>query len=205
MFPIESTDALVIVDAQNDFCPGGALAVPEGDSVVPIIKKIVPLFNGRVAASQDYHPDDHCSFIENGGIWPKHCVMGTKGAELHEGIYECIGEYYIPVDGLFYKGVFSLKEQYSAWESRSQYVQTMAEFISHFYTKRLFVCGLATDYCVKETVLDAVRAGYEVVLILDACRGVSHDETSKALAEMFQKGVVFAHSSQIVSELTMDS
>lgn len=157
-------DALLVVDVQNDFCAGGSLAVPDADAIVPVINGLVPRFEHR-AFSRDWHPEDHCSFSDNpefvDGSWPAHCVRDTPGAAFHPGLD--VPEEALVVD----KATDAGREAYSGFEGAS----LAGELRSRGVT-RVFVCGLATDYCVKATVLDAVRNGFETVLVADACRGV---------------------------------
>lgn len=179
---LRAGDALMVVDVQNDFCPGGALAVPDGDAVVPVINRWVKAMRENrlpIYASQDWHPANHSSFKAQGGIWPPHCVADTDGAELHPDLQ--LGE---PV-GHVYKGTEQDKDQYSA----------LAElFVVNFLRqkmgiKRLIVCGLAYDYCVKATALDAAKAGFEVVLLESATRAITPKGAQKARAELQKAGV----------------
>jgi nicotinamidase/pyrazinamidase len=180
--------ALIVVDIQNDFCPGGSLAVPEGDKVVPVINDLLPKFD-LVIFTKDWHPARHNGFasvyvdkkpfdtIERGGgfgscvrqdtLWPDHCIQNTPGADLHKDIKfeNCKGEFYI-----FKKGEDVGNDGYSAFESRD-----LAPFLDGKGFSRLFVCGLALDYCVKETALDAARLGFDVAVIEDACKSISAD------------------------------
>lgn len=172
--------ALIIVDVQNDFCPGGALAVADGDQVVPVINRLVSRF-AVVATTQDWHPADHCSFAEEPKFvdksWPKHCVAETPGAELHEALV-------LPDTRLsVQKGTDAGVEAYSGFQGTG-----LAEMLKEQNVKKVYVCGLATDYCVKATALDALESGFETSVVLDGCRGVnvpegSVDDAIKALRE----------------------
>jgi nicotinamidase/pyrazinamidase len=157
-------DALVVVDVQNDFLPGGALAVPRGDDVVPALNRIAAAFGERglpVVASRDWHPADHCSFRSRGGPWPPHCIAGTAGAELSPGLSLPAGAVVVS------KAAAADRDAYSAFEGTD-----LDDRLRRAGVARVFVGGLATDYCVLQTVLDARRAGYHVVLLADATRPV---------------------------------
>jgi nicotinamidase/pyrazinamidase len=171
---IEITDALIVVDVQNDFCPGGALQVAEGDRVIPAINDLIPQF-GHVVLSRDWHPANHCSFAESpqfkDGSWPVHCVADSPGAQFHRDLH-------MPANALIIsKGIHADREAYSAFSETG-----LAEYLRARHVKRLFVCGLATDYCVKETVLDGLRNGFVMFMIEDACRGVDIPAGSVAQA-----------------------
>lgn len=182
-------DALIIVDVQNDFCPGGALAVRDGDLVVSAINRIVNKFH-RVVFSRDWHPQDHCSFAEEPEFrdmsWPEHCVQHSPGAEFH-------GSLIVPLDALVVsKGEDPEREAYSAFAGTPD----LAAQLRDWGVTRVFVCGLATDYCVKHTVLDALGAGFRTALVPDACRGVDLPEGSAtaAIEEMRAAGATLAPS-----------
>ncbi len=188
---IEEKDALIVVDVQRDFCPGGALAVPHGDEVVPVINSMLPLFN-TVVFTRDWHPPDHISFSKQpefrDGSWPPHCVAGSPGAEFHPDLR-------IPENAIIIsKATKRDKEAYSGFEGTE-----LHKILTERGIKRLFVCGLATDYCVKNTALDGTRLGYEVLLVEDACRGVDipPGNVKKALEEMRRAGVKFTRSGEL--------
>ncbi len=185
---ITSTDALIIIDVQKDFCPGGALAVEDGDAIIPVINKMSPLFK-HVIVSRDWHPANHCSFGNPpafcDGSWPAHCVGGSPGAEFHEDLH-------IPDDALrVSKATTPEREAYSDFQETG-----LADDLRHRGVTRAFVCGLATDYCVKSTALDAVAEGFEVIFLEDACKGVDAPPGSVQLAlkEMTEAGVIFCSS-----------
>ena len=162
---LTSGDALLVVDVQNDFCPGGALAVADGDAVVPVLNDWIAAAResgARVFASRDWHPVDHLSFAERGGLWPAHCVQDTPGAAFHVDLE-------LPEDAVVVsKADEADHEAYSAFDSGELGDQLRAAGI-----RRLWVGGLATDYCVKASVLDATQiAGLEVHVIIDAIRAV---------------------------------
>jgi len=172
-------DALIIVDVQNDFCPGGALAVPEGDAVVEPINRMAADAE-LVIATRDWHPADHSSFAAQGGPWPEHCVEGTPGAELHAGLDR------ERIDVVVDKGRDRSTEGYSGFEGTN-----LASLLRDGRVDRVHVVGLALDYCVKNTALDAAREGFDVVVHRDASRAVNvkPDDGDRAVAELEAGGV----------------
>lgn len=179
-----SDDGLMIVDVQNDFCPGGALAVPEGDKVVPVLNDYATQFHRAelpVAASRDWHPEDHTSFEAQGGTWPPHCVQGTEGAEYHPDLE------LPPKAHEVKKATDPQAEAYSAFDTTD-----LDTYLEDQGVERLFVGGLATDYCVRATVLDAIDQGFQVFLLLDAIKGVDVEEgdSQGAIAEMLEAGAI---------------
>lgn len=178
---IDKHTALVVVDIQIDFCPGGALAVADGDKVVEPLNKYIEKF--RVAGApiiftRDWHPPDHSSFKSQGGPWPPHCVQGTEGTKFHPDLV-------IPPEEEVVSKADRKDEAYSFFQGTD-----LAERLHKRGIKRLLVGGLATDYCVKETVLDGLREGFEVFHLDDASRGVNikPDDSEHALREMVAKG-----------------
>jgi nicotinamidase/pyrazinamidase len=173
--PVDSKAALIIVDVQNDFCPGGALAVAEGDHVVPVLNEYARHFAGAgspIFATRDWHPANHISFSEQGGIWPPHCVQGTDGASFHPGLELPEGTEIVS------------KAQEADEESYSGFGGThLAERLRQQGVERVYIGGLATDYCVKSTVLDALEAGFETYYLADASRGVEVNKGDVAAAE----------------------
>jgi nicotinamidase/pyrazinamidase len=156
------TRALVIVDFQNDFCPGGALAVPDGDAIAPRINDLAGSGDyGFVVATRDWHPADHGSFEEHGGPWPVHCVGGTPGAELHHALDPT------PIDAIVDKGKARDRDGYSGFEDTE-----LASLLHERDVDHVTVVGLATDYCVKNTALDALREGFAVTVDSTATRAV---------------------------------
>ncbi len=179
-----SGDALLIVDLQNDFLPGGSLAVPRGDLVIAPINALVELYHGRglpVYASRDWHPDNHCSFTAQGGTWPPHCVAATEGALFSEALR--LPEQAIVVS----KALDPHEDAYSAFNGTGLARSMLADGV-----KRLAVCGLATDYCVLNTVLDGIAAGFEVLLVPEATRAVevAPGDGDRAIARMLTAGAV---------------
>ena len=179
---ISKNDALIIVDVQNDFCPGGALPVPEGDQVVPTLNEYIKLFkeaNAKIFATRDWHPPNHMSFKPYGGTWQPHCIQQSEGAKFHPDLK-------LPEDtSIISKAMNPAKESYSGFDRT-----TLAEDLKKDGVARVFVGGLATEYCVKNTVLDAIALGFETALLLDATRGINAkpDDVKKAIDEMTAKG-----------------
>jgi nicotinamidase/pyrazinamidase len=175
-------DALLVIDVQNDFCPSGALPIEEGDRVVPVLNRWLRAARGRgipVYASRDWHPRGHVSFVESGGPWPAHCVQDTEGAEFHADLE-------LPDDVvLVTKGVRFDRDQYSAFEETG-----LAERLRRDGGRRLWVGGLALDVCVRATVLDALRSGLAVRVLVDATRPVAAEDGRSALDEMESAGAI---------------
>lgn len=176
------TDALLVVDVQRDFCSGGALAVPEGDGVVPVLNAWIAAAERGGAAlvfSRDWHPADHCSFQPHGGPWPPHCIQGSPGAAFHP-------ELHVPAKAwIVSKGTERDREQYSALEGTG-----LSERLRDAGVRRLWVGGLALDYCVRASVLDACRAGFEVHLLVPATRPVDPQQGEQVLAELRAAGAI---------------
>ena len=185
--------ALILVDIQNDFCPGGALAVDEGDQIVEVVNRLMPQFQ-LVISTQDWHPAGHVSFKARGGPWPPHCVQGTEGAELHRALDRERISYY------FRKASSPDRDAYSEFEGTDDQGRTLDEALKSHNIKRVYVVGLATDYCVKATALDAVKHGYEVYVVTDAVRAVNvaPDDGEKALEEMERAGARLVTSDQLL-------
>ncbi|HEY3188837.1 MAG TPA: nicotinamidase [Solirubrobacteraceae bacterium] len=180
-------DALVVVDVQNDFCPGGSLAVDRGDEVVPVLNRYAARFadaGAAVFASRDWHPARTSHFKEWGGVWPPHCVQGTRGAEFHPALA------LPPTVVVVSKGMDPEADAYSAFQAIDPAGRSFADALAARGIRRLWVGGLATDYCVKATALDALRAGFGVRLLHDAMRAVNvaPDDERQALDEMRAAG-----------------
>jgi len=203
-------NALLLIDIQNDFLPGGALAVPRGDEVIAPVNALQAGFN-LVVATQDWHPADHGSFaahhpgkhpgesIELGGLpqvlWPVHCVQGTRGAEFPPALQT--GR----LARVFQKGTDPAIDSYSGFFDNGRRQATgLDAYLRERDVSHVFLCGLATDYCVKATALDARRLGYRVTLVADACRGVelSPGDVARAIDEMRAAGVEVAYSAAVV-------
>lgn len=181
---IRSTDALIIVDMQNDFMPGGALPVPNALEIIPTINNYINMFKGNKAviiATRDWHPPNHISFKSRGGPWPPHCIQGTKGAEFHPDLA-------LPQDVLVISKAYDENiEAYSGFEGTN-----LDQVLKSREVKRIFICGVATDYCVKATALDALRLGYQVFLLMDAIKGVDipRGSIAKAIEELLNEGAI---------------
>lgn len=202
-------NALIIVDVQNDFCPGGSLAVRQGDEIIPVINRIRDLFQ-VVAVTQDWHPPGHKSFasthggsvgetVELGGypqiLWPDHCVQGTYGAEFKTGLRLS------PEDRIIRKGTDMEVDSYSGFfDNRHARDTGLHDFLKSKHVSRIYVAGLATDYCVKFTALDGAGLGYEVYVIRDACRGVDMNpgDVDDAIARMKEAGIVIVESGELL-------
>jgi nicotinamidase/pyrazinamidase len=186
-------DALILVDVQNDFCPGGALAVTEGDQIVAVLNGLIAEFDWAglpVIATRDWHPERTTHFNTQGGVWPPHCIQDTKGAEFHADL--ALGESAVIVS----KGAEAVADSYSGFDGVDARGFRLADLLRQRGVKRLLVGGLATDYCVKQTALDGVREGFEVVVLEDAVRGVNlkPDDARQALEDMKRAGVQVRHS-----------
>jgi nicotinamidase/pyrazinamidase len=184
---LSTADALLLVDVQNDFLPGGSLAVPGGDEIVPVLNRYLAAFVQHglpIFATRDWHPPDHCSFETEGGPWPSHCVMNTRGAEFAPFLR------LPPSTVIISKGSASDREAYSGFEGTG-----LLPSLRHALVAKLYVGGLATDYCVLSTVTDALRLGFKVILLRDAIRAVNRMPTdgAQAEAEMVRLGAVPFH------------
>ena len=185
--------ALIVVDIQNDFCPGGALAVTDGDKIIPTINDLLTKFD-LVIFTKDWHPANHLSFASahegkdpydsyNGDVlWPDHCVENTPGAELHPDLdlTKCQKDFYI-----FKKGTDINSNGYSAFENTE-----LQEFLDERGVTEVYICGLATDYCVKNTAIDSALAGYDTYVLADACKSIDSDLT-QTKQELFEAGAYF--------------
>lgn len=203
-------DALLIVDVQNDFCPGGALEVPNGDAVVPVINKLSQHFN-HVIQTQDWHPKGHSSFASshNGKepfstmempygeqvLWPDHCVQGSKGAEFHPELVTTRSQLIIR------KGFRKEIDSYSAfYENDNQTTTGLAGYLKERGIDSLFVCGLATDFCVKWSAIDGLGEGFKITVIEDAVRGIDMDgSVDQAWKEMEEAGADRTTSDKIMT------
>lgn len=193
-------DALVIVDLQNDFCPGGALEVPEGDQIVPLVNKLVEHFD-HVIQTQDWHPNGHQSFasshpehdpfavieVDYGEqvLWPDHCVQGSEGAEFHPDLDTT------PTELIIRKGFRREIDSYSAfYENDGTTTTGLAGYLREREIDTLYLCGLATDFCVKWSAVDGRKEGFDVYVIEDATRGIDQEGSlAQAWEEMNEAGV----------------
>jgi nicotinamidase/pyrazinamidase len=180
-------DALLLVDPQNDFCPGGSLAVPDGDAVMPVLNEWaaaaeragVPIF-----ISRDWHPQQTTHFAESGGIWPRHCIAGTAGAEFHPDLRVP------PTAVVVSKGMGETEDAYSAFQARDADETPLATLLRAREVHHLYVMGLATDYCVKASVLAALDSGFRVTLVPAGTRAVNLQpaDGEQAVEEMRKAG-----------------
>lgn len=203
---METDKALLIIDVQNDFCPGGALAVPKGAQIITTINRLIGKFD-RVVATQDWHPEDHVSFasnhpgkkeyevIEHKGIeqvlWPDHCVQGTKGADFHPELDTK------RLDLIMRKGSNSQIDSYSAFRENDKKTITGLEgYLNNLGIKRVYLCGLALDYCVFYSAMDSSELGFDTNVIIDATKGIDSPEgnVDEALNEMKEAGVEIVES-----------
>lgn len=190
--------ALLVVDVQNDFCPGGTLAVPSGDRVVPVLNRVIDRLAGKGApiyASRDWHPADTSHFRDHGGVWPVHCVAGSSGAAFHPDLR-------LPGSAIVIsKGQARDAHGYSAFEGRTGSGEPLLDDLQRRGVGHLCVGGLATDYCVKHSVLDARRAGFDVTVLTDAIAGVEVNagDSARAIDEMRAAGARFATSDAILT------
>lgn len=178
---MNADDALLIVDVQRDFCPGGALPVPAGDEVVPVLNRWIEAAQqcgATVVASRDWHPPQHISFQERGGPWPAHCVQQSEGARFHPELR------LPPQTQIVDKGMHPDRDNYSAFDSTP-----LGDELRHHGIHRVFVGGLALDVCVRASAIDARKAGLEVHLIRDGAKPIDDEGGAEALEEMRAAGV----------------
>jgi len=190
--PLAQGDALLLVDVQNDFCPGGALAVPEGERVVPVLNRWIEAarqLGVPVYASRDWHPAGHVSFAERGGPWPPHCIQNTPGAAFHPDLQ-------LPEDAtVISKGTDPERDQYSAFDDTG-----LAKLMRDEGVQRVWAGGLAQDVCVRASVIDGAEEGFEIHLIAPATRPVNVDpgDGERALADMRAAGAVIEEEAEPV-------
>lgn len=201
--------ALILVDIQYDFCPGGKLAVPLGDEIIPIANRLQKAFD-LIVATQDWHPRGHGSFASTHGkpvyavidihgspqtLWPDHCVQDTHGAELMAALEKS------RITRIFQKGTDPQIDSYSGFlDADHRNATGLADFLREHHVTRVYIAGLATDYCVRYTALDAVKLGFEAYVVADACRGVNlqPEDSEAAMREMKTAGVKIIRSSAIL-------
>ena len=186
-------DALIVVDVQNDFLPGGALAVAEGDAVIPALNRCIALFERSklpIFASRDWHPPNHCSFAAQGGPWPPHCIAGSAGAAFPQALRLPEAAHVISKAGT------PEKDAYSAFDGTE-----LARRLRESGCRRLFIGGLATDYCVAATARDALAAGFEVIVLPEAMRAVNLKPTDgeQALEQLRARGALSARLEQLAA------
>lgn len=192
--------ALVLVDVQNDFLPGGSLAVPEGDRIIPALNQYIDLFHRAglpIYATRDWHPEQTRHFQAYGGVWPPHCVQGTRGAEFHPDLN-------LPPETIIIsKGMDPNEDSYSGFQGQTADGRAFAEELKARGIEHLYVGGVATDYCVRHTVLDARREGFQVTVLEDAIRGVDlvPGDSERALQEMAEAGARIARWEEVAREI----
>jgi len=184
---MKAKKALLIVDVQNDFCPGGALAVPEGDKIILVINKYIRIFAKKklpIFATRDWHPVRTKHFQAFGGVWPVHCIQNTPGAAFHPDLR------LTPNAILLYKGMDPREDCYSSFYAEDLSGESLFKLLKRMTIKEIYIAGLATDYCVKFTALDALKQGFKVKILMDAIQGVNlkPDDAEKAIKEMVKKG-----------------
>lgn len=190
---LQAGDALIMVDVQLDFLPGGSLAVPHGDEVVPALNRYIAVFRGLtfpIVATRDWHPPDHCSFKAQGGPWPPHCVAGSAGAHFATLLD-------LPCEAhIVSKATSRDRDAYSGFEGTG-----LDDWLRRAGASRVFVGGLATDYCVLNTVRDALRFGYATFLLLDAVRAVdvAAGDGARAIDEMRRLGAMAIEYGQVAA------
>jgi nicotinamidase/pyrazinamidase len=201
--------ALILVDIQYDFCPGGSLAVPHGDEIIPIANRLQKAFD-LIVATQDWHPRGHGSFASTHGkpayavidihgspqtLWPDHCVQGSHGADLMAALDKS------RITHIFQKGTDPRIDSYSGFlDADHRNATGLADFLREHHVTRVYIAGLATDYCVRYTALDAAQLGFEAYVVADACRGVNlqPEDSEAAMREMKAAGVKIIRSSAIL-------
>lgn len=204
--------ALIVVDIQNDFCPGGVLAVPDGDAIIPAANSLLAAYPISVL-TQDWHPLNHCSFASAKSLppfsldtsaeppnvlWPDHCVAGTKGADFHPALQSWKARFIIR------KGTRKELDSYSAFFENDGVTPTgLSGLLYSLGIQRVLVCGLATDYCVKATALDARRVGFKVVIVEDAIKGIDANpgDIDKAKTQMRDAGCMFVQTYELLAKI----
>jgi nicotinamidase/pyrazinamidase len=191
----EAKRALIVVDIQRDFCPGGALPVTDGDKIIPVVNELVRAFEKAglpVFFTRDWHPRNHISFRERGGPWPPHCVQNTPGASFHPSLA-------VPADArVIDKGTLQGEDAYSGFQGTD-----LAHELHDLHVKEIYVAGLATDYCVKNTVLDGAAKGFDTCVIADCVKGVNlkRTDSADALRTMLSRGAKQTTSGRLAKSL----
>ncbi len=192
--------ALLIVDVQHDFCPGGALPAQDGDDVVPVLNEYIDDFKRAdhpIFASRDWHPEGSAHFQDRGGPWPPHCIQGTSGAEFHRDLN-------LPDSAVIItKGDDPEEDEgYSAFEGKTPDGKTLLDSLKDAGIEEIYIGGLATDYCVRASAMDAVKAGLRTHLLLDAIRGVDVNpgDSERAIEELKRDGVHVATRAQVAAQ-----
>lgn len=195
---MKANKALLVVDIQNDFCPSGALGVQEGDQIIPIVNEYVELFLRNqlpVFVSRDWHPRDTSHFKASGGPWPPHCVQNTWGAKFHP-------DFQVPDQAIVLsKGTNPQLDGYSVFEAHDSTDKSFNELLEEMGIRELYIAGIATDYCVRMTSLNAVDYGLTVNVLTDAIKGVDKEDSQRAIAEIVTKKGKLKTYSQVLNEL----
>ncbi len=192
---VGAKQALIVVDIQRDFCPGGALPVTGGDKIIPAVNELVRAFVKAglpVFFTRDWHPRNHASFKAYGGPWPPHCIQNTQGASFHPSLA-------IPREaGVIDKGTLQAEDAYSGFQGTD-----MAHKLRDLHVKQIYVAGLATDYCVKNTVLDGAAKGFETYVVTDCVKGVNikRTDSATALSAMLSRGAIQTTSGRLLKSL----
>ena len=190
MVSLTNRDALIVVDMQDDFMPWGRLSVPGADGIIPRINYYLKIFSSKglpVFATRDWHPENHISFDVNGGRWPVHCVQWSRGADFAEGLE-------LPPDTfIINKGDRPELEAYSGFQGT-----VLNELLKERGVRRVFVCGVATEFCVKNTCIGALNLGYTVFVLKDGVKGLAEDSEEEAIRELLRLGAIVLESSDIV-------
>lgn len=179
--------ALLVVDIQNDFCPGGALGIAAGDKIIPVVNKYIKIFSQNklpIFISRDWHPAKSAHFKKFGGVWPRHCVQNTKGASFHPKLK-------IPPEAIIIsKGIDPEEDSYSAFQAQDASGQSLGDLLKIFGVEEIYIAGLATDYCVKYSAIDALKSGFKVKVLKDAIAGVNLKPTDskEALLQIKARG-----------------
>ncbi|MCS7111621.1 MAG: nicotinamidase [Ignisphaera sp.] len=179
---IRAIDALIVVDMQNDFMPGGALPVENALTIIPTINEYLKIFNDSAAvivATRDWHPPNHISFNTRGGPWPPHCIQGSKGAEFHPLLK-------LPSSAIVVsKAIDENREAYSGFDSTE-----LESVLRRRGVKRVFVCGVATEYCVRATAIDAMKLGFQTHILIDAIKGIDRVRSEEVMNELLNCGSI---------------
>ncbi|KKJ76082.1 hypothetical protein WH95_15100 [Kiloniella litopenaei] len=205
---LSSRDALLVIDLQNDFCTGGALAVPDGEAIVPVVNRLIDRFP-HALATQDWHPEGHLSFASSHEgqtpygtielsygtqvLWPDHCVQGHDGSTLHKDLNKTALEL------ILRKGFRKEIDSYSAFFENDKTTSTgLTGYLKERQIERVFLCGLATDFCVYYSAIDAIKQGFETFVIADACRAIDLEGSlAKAMTHMRESGVEILSSDEL--------
>ncbi len=194
---LEAKQALIVVDIQRDFCPGGALPVADGDKIIPAVNELAHAFERAglpVFFTRDWHPRNHVSFKAYGGPWPPHCIQNTQGARFHQSLA-------VPKEAeVIDKGTLQAEDAYSGFQGTD-----LAQRLRELRVKQIYVAGLATDYCVKNTVLDGAAEGFETYVIADCVKGVNvkRTDSATALRVMLSRGAIRTTSGRVLKSLGM--